>query len=339
VGDKAAITGDFVLIPSATFPVTSDLITITGGYSVVKNIRSDMNRKGKNWLTFIGSGSTNTVQGCYVTGVSANNWAIELRNGGAIQGIALMNIERNTFYDFDGGGIWANGGGDANTITRNFFQLLNSSSYLIKWDGVEGAANLVIANNTMTGSSKGVLINKALQPKFTFNQYEQLTINTNSDLAMIVIKGISWGGTISNNNLNTNYPNAGVAISFDSARHWTVINNTISGSDLSTTSIKTTKLTRDITFIPGETHGVLNDPTGGVATLHPWGTSKLRDLNLVGANPNNPGLTYGTSNAVSFLNIDAPNVSTQPATVRLFRQTNTRGESNFSIHRGNGSGD
>ena len=252
--------------PLASFPAGADVITITGGYSTVSGIASEMNRRGGNWLTFIGEGGNNFVERNYVSGVSAGYWGIELRDSGGANGIALTHIEQNVFSDFDGGAIWGNGGGDSCSIWRNVFQLVASTSHIIKWSGPAGAAKLSIWANNATGAAKFIELNTATQFSIIGNQFEATTALTSTERAMIVVNGPAQGWSIRDNNLNGTALNALVAIYLDDAQYGVIDNNTISGV---TTNILTTASTSHINVFDAGLIGLGGLPTSSASLTVP----------------------------------------------------------------------
>lgn len=269
-----------IISPASNFPAGADLITITGGYSSIRDIYSNMQRRGGNWLTFIGPGGFNIVERNRVQGIALGYWAIELR-ALDLFGQAATAIDYNFFYDFDGGAIWGNGGGDSVNITRNVFQLVDSKSHILKWDGVVGAANLNVWANNGGGASKFIELNYAGQFKIIKNQFEALTTITNVASAMISVNGPAEGGSIKDNNLN-GHGNATNAIYLDTVQDCYVENNTIS---LVENSLKTTVNSARITFLKGLTAGVLNDANSSVSTIFASGDSTLRGNLGIKINP------------------------------------------------------
>jgi fibronectin-binding autotransporter adhesin len=273
------------LDPTASFPAGHPLIEIDNGYSSVQNCYTDMNYKGGDWLEFVGDGAaSNVISGNRVAHVASGYWGIHFSDNGGMNGAALNNIFQNVFHTFNGGGIWADGGGDSNNIYANLIQLDNSTSDMIKWDGVSGAANLNIYNNNLTGGAKSIQISYASEFKFTGNQVESLVAVTNPSHSMIEVTG---GGTtgcnISDNNLNAHYI-ASSSIYFDQVTNCIVSNNSMYNA---TTSIQTTANTNNITYIPSATTNgeVLNDTKGAVTLqLNSSGTSFTSNNFAVGTN-------------------------------------------------------
>jgi len=258
LGHAAEIT------PLPSFPNDSTLFVINWGHSTIRNIYTDMNFRGGDWVKIIGEIGHNLIERNHVENVRPNFWGIHFVDTvAAANGQCCNLIKENTFYNFMGGAIFMDGGGDQNTIESNVFQLEQSTSHILKWNGVVGAANLVFDKNTATGASKFIELNLATEFKITNNQFEQVVNNTNVRDAMIVVNGASLGSTISHNNIN-GWDSASVAIFLDNVQYMDIHNITISGV---TTSLQTTVASTNITFLKGSTSGSINDATGAVSII------------------------------------------------------------------------
>lgn len=273
-GEGSAIAGATKINPAASFPAGSNFISITSQYSSVRDIKSDMQRRGGNWLTFIGEGGIFNIEGNFVVGVASNYWGIELRDPAGVNGICCVQIDRNLFADFDGGGIWGNGGGDSVNITRNVMQLVGSTSHILKWDGRAGAACLNFSMNNATGARKFITLSNASQFKILNNQFEATLPVTNSTSSMIEVIGPAAGGAIENNNLN-GHSNSTNAIYFNDAQDILVLNNVIS---LVTNDVKTTSSTARITYEKGVEVGNVSDAGAKIFTVYPVSVSQHTNL-------------------------------------------------------------
>lgn len=344
-GEGSAFNKTTDISPSASFPAGATLFHFTSvlGRSAIYDISTWMGtssaRLGGNWIQFEGNVANVRVERCTCRHVNSGYWGIYFNNTAPVNGVALVNIVDNLFYDFLGGGIGttASGGGDSCNIIRNTFQLIGSTSHIIYWHGVSGAACLNISENNASGAQKFIAIDGALGAKISKNQFEMTTAYGGGGVsAMISILTTGIGVTISDNNLNC-LSNATSAIYLNDAQNVLISNNTISGA---TTSIKTTASTSQVTYIPGVDSGAaLDDPLFKVSTIRAGGSSFLTDLTLRGSNPNNPALNIGQSDASSILNIDFPLVTTNAGTVRLYRSTATtaNASSAFIIHKADGT--
>ncbi len=247
------------------FPAGNPAISFDGGYSAVVDVRINMNFRGGSAIKCIGEGGHSYVERNDILQVNTGYWGLELSDPGGTNGIAGMNINDNRFEDFLGGGIWGNGGGDSNYIQRNFFQLGNSTSHILLWDGVAGAANLNFIDNNGTGAEKFIEINFTVEPKIMRNQLEATIPLTNASDAMITINGNVLGATISDNNLNCHSGNATKGIYLDDVQWCMISNNTTTGD---TYSIETTVNTTNVTLIKGYADGTINDVGTAITILN-----------------------------------------------------------------------
>ena len=344
-GEGSAFNRTTDISPAAGFPAGATLLHFTSvlGRSAVYDISSWMGtsvaRLGGNWIQFDGNVANVNIERCTCRHVNTGYWGIYFNNTVPVNGVALVNIIGNLFYDFLGGGIGttASGGGDSCNIIRNTFQLIGSTSYIIYWHGVSGAACLNIAENNASGAARFIAIEGALGTKISKNQFEMTTAYGGGGVsAMISILSTGIGVNISDNNLN-GLSNVTAAIYLADAQDVLVSNNSITSA---TNSIKTTSSTARVTYIPGVDSGAtLDDPLFKVTTLRTSGTSTLTDLTLRGVNPNNPALNVGQSDAATILNIDFPLVTASAANMRLYRSTTTtaNASSGLLIYKADGS--
>lgn len=344
-GEGSAFNRTTDISPAAGFPAGATLLHFTSvlGRSSVYDISSWMGtsgaRLGGNWIQFDGNVANVNIQRCTCRHVNTGYWGIYFNNTVPVNGVALVNIIGNLFYDFLGGGIGttASGGGDSCNILRNTFQLIGSTSYIIYWHGVSGAACLNIAENNASGAARFIAIEGALGTKISKNQFEMTTAYGGGGVsAMVSILSTGIGVTINDNNLNC-HSNATAAIYLNDAQNVLISNNSITNA---VNSIKTTASTARVTYIPGVDSGAtLDDPLYKVTTLRTSGTSTLTDLALRGVNPNNPALNIGQSDAATILNIDFPLVTASAANLRLYRSTTTtaNASSAFIIHKADGT--
>jgi hypothetical protein len=344
-GEGSAFNRTTDISPAASFPAGATLLNFTSvlGRSSIYDISSWMGtsgaRLGGNWIQFEGNVANVNIERCTCRHVNTGYWGIYFNNTVPVNGVALVNIIGNLFYDFLGGGIGttASGGGDSCNILRNTFQLIGSTSYILDWHGVSGASCFNFSENNCTGASRFIAIKGALGAKIMKNQCEMTTAYGGGGVsAMVSILSTGIGVTISDNNLNC-LGNATSAIYLDDAQHVLVSNNSITSA---VNSIKTTASTSQVTYIPGVDSGtVLDDPLFKVTTLRTGGTSFLNDLTLRGVNPNNPALNVGVSDAATILNVDFPLVTASAANMRLYRSTTTsaNASSGFQIYKADGS--
>jgi hypothetical protein len=344
-GEGSAFNRTTDISPAASFPAGATLFHFTSvlGRSAIYDISSWMGtsgaRLGGNWIQFEGNVASVTIERCTCRHVNTGYWGIYFNNTVPVNGVALVNIIGNLFYDFLGGGIGttASGGGDSCNILRNTFQLIGSTSNILDWHGVSGASCFNFSENNCTGASKFIVIKGALGAKIMKNQCEMTTAYGGGGVsAMVSILSTGIGVTISDNNLNC-LGNATSAIYLDDAQNVLVSNNSITNA---VNSIKTTASTSQVTYIPGVDSGtVLDDPLFKVTTLRTGGTSFLNDITLRGSNPNNPALNVGRSDTATILNVDFPLVTASAANIRLYRSTTTsaNASSGFQIYKADGS--
>ena len=301
--------------PLAGFPANHDFIVISNRSNLsVTGIQTDMQRRGGNWLTLFGEIHQILVDGNMVQGVASNHWGIELRDTNSpIQGFCCSQINRNEFYDFDGGGIWGNKGGDTVSITKNTFQLVNSSSHIILWDSVNSSCCLSIADNNATGSGKFIEVNNATEFKIIRNQFEATVPVTNGPSTMIVVNGngSTVGGTIANNNINCHL-NCNTAILLYNIQDSSVVNNTITQPNLYYLNVDPPSAR--IHVEKGPTEGTLLDTGGGVEIL-------IDDAGKIGIGTGVPGAALDVmgdarigTNAGTWWHINAPG---QPGRISL----------------------
>lgn len=263
-GNGAGIILNSQINPTTSFPADSDFIRATLGYCWINGIYTNMNRKGGSWLVLKGDGGNHRITNNRITGVSAGHWGIEVRDSTGTNGICCTNIDHNRFIDFDGGGIGGTRFGDNFSITYNVFQLVNSSSHILKMNQVIGAADFEFSHNNATGAAKFIEIDTALNYHINYNQLEATTAITNSDTAMIVVAGYALSGDISYNNMNSHYPNAVNTIALNSTNYVHVQNNNI--NLYPTIALKTLTLASSIFFIAGYGSTSLNVARDGVVT-------------------------------------------------------------------------
>lgn len=103
------------------------------------------------------------------------------------------------------GGMLLNGVGDSIWVSGNqitYYQNLASTSAGIELTNVSGAANFNATANNITTAGGAFLVHAATQPKFLYNQCEQLVPSTNLNNAMVDLELVDTA-LVTGNNLNS----------------------------------------------------------------------------------------------------------------------------------------
>ena len=279
--------GTVVLYPMASvWPAGHPLIHIItptngwGFHTIIRNMCADMGHVPGNWLSVDTSNHGGIIERNYILGVADGYWAIQLNDNspGGYFGVHGVTIQDNLFQGFTGGGIYGAHMADGSQIIRNYFLLGDSKSWAIKWVGSDGGACCNFANNIITSAARGVLISNCYEFKFTGNQYEAYTQNTNAEKAMLVVSGPTFGSRIADNNFNGHlWDFEGVsvtnAIYLDRALNCVIDNNTFFNVDY---AVATTDNSSRIRYFAG--HGVetFNDIGAAISRVDGHGTNIVR---------------------------------------------------------------
>lgn len=269
-GEGMVLTRPTQITPHpALFPAGHDLIQLTNasGRCSVRDITSNMNNLGGNWLHTISDGQGYFIERNNVFGIASTYWAIFLDDPTPVNGVNLSRIRDNFIGSSFGGGIYCNGGGDSTFIESNLFQMQKSTSYIFWWAdlGTQGAACSAFRNNNCSGAALGIRLDTPFEYKFTGNQYESTTTITNSDNAMLVINGggaNSQGVSIADNNFG-GHSNATNAMVLKNCQFYYIYNNTVTGV---TNTINADSSCRSITYFKGSDTGALVDSASCIST-------------------------------------------------------------------------